>query len=97
MRRDEAIVALRRREPTARARGVEALFLFGSTARDEGRADSDLDVFVDLRPGSALGLGFIGLKRAIEQATGVACDVSTRASLHPVTAGSVQAEAVKVF
>lgn len=47
MRRDEAIARLKSAEPEIRAFGVRNLYLFGSVARDEARADSDIDVFVD--------------------------------------------------
>jgi predicted nucleotidyltransferase len=33
-----------------RAEGATARYLFGSVARDQARADSDLDVFVDYEP-----------------------------------------------
>ena len=47
MRRSEIIAKLKETEPALRARGVGALYLFGSYARDEARPDSDVDVFVD--------------------------------------------------
>ncbi|WP_353645912.1 nucleotidyltransferase domain-containing protein [Mesorhizobium sp. WSM2239] len=34
---------------------VEALYLFGSYARDEARVDSDVDVFIDKAPGKKFG------------------------------------------
>jgi uncharacterized protein len=48
LRRDDAIRLLKECEPKLRARGVLGLSLFGSTARDEARPDSDLDVLIDL-------------------------------------------------
>ncbi len=47
MRRDEVIARLKEVEPAIRARGARALYLFGSHARDEAGADSDVDVFID--------------------------------------------------
>jgi len=44
MRRDDAIRLLKQAEPELRARGVRALALFGSTARGEAGAASDVDV-----------------------------------------------------
>ena len=46
-RRDEVIRVLKRQEPAARALGVRTLYLFGSTARGEAGADSDVDVFIE--------------------------------------------------
>jgi uncharacterized protein len=47
MRRSEVISRLKAAEPAIRAHGAAALYLFGSHARDEVRADSDIDVFID--------------------------------------------------
>jgi predicted nucleotidyltransferase len=47
MNRTDVVDRLRAAEPLLRAHGVAALYLFGSYARDEAKADSDLDVFVD--------------------------------------------------
>lgn len=46
MSRDEALRRLRANEIDLRARHVEALYLFGSTARDEAKADSDVDLLI---------------------------------------------------
>jgi uncharacterized protein len=48
MKRDELISRLRAHEQELRAAGVTGLALFGSAARDEQRADSDIDVVVKL-------------------------------------------------
>jgi predicted nucleotidyltransferase len=47
MRRSEVIARLKEVEPAFRARGGQALYLFGSHARDEAGPDSDIDVFID--------------------------------------------------
>jgi predicted nucleotidyltransferase len=57
MRRDNIIAKLKAVEPALRATGLDALYLFGSIARDEGRAGSDVDVFVD--PESDERFGFL--------------------------------------
>lgn len=56
MNRSDVIARLKAAEPGLRARGVEALYLYGSYARDEARPDSDLDILVDLEPESTAGL-----------------------------------------
>jgi len=48
MKRDELISRLRAHEQELRAAGVTGLALFGSAARGEQRADSDIDVVVKL-------------------------------------------------
>jgi predicted nucleotidyltransferase len=55
MQRDDAIQKLRQHEAELKQLGVEHLFLFGSTAREEAGPDSDVDLFFDHPPGS-LGL-----------------------------------------
>ena len=51
---------------------VEHLAIFGSRARGDALATSDLDVIIDIQPGarfSLLNLSGVGL--AVEQATGI--------------------------
>ncbi len=55
MTRDEAISRLLQHRADLRRLGVEHLYLFGSTARDEASADFDVDLFFDYQKGK-LGL-----------------------------------------
>jgi len=50
MRRDDIISRIRKDSDAIRAEGAIALYLFGSIARDQAQADSDIDVFVDYDP-----------------------------------------------
>jgi uncharacterized protein len=50
MTRAETIHTLRKHAADIRARGVTALYLFGSGARGEAGPDSDVDIFVDYDP-----------------------------------------------
>lgn len=80
MTRDEVFDRLRQVLPLARTQfGVRDLSVFGSFARDEARADSDLDVLVDLA-GPATFVGFMGLKALLEDTLGVRIDLVTRAA-----------------
>jgi len=47
MTRDEALTRLRYRESDLKRIGVQSLYLFGSTARNEAEASSDVDLFFD--------------------------------------------------
>ncbi len=79
---------LKQHEPEMRRLGVEHLFLFGSTGRNEARGDSDVDLFFDHERG-ALGLfQLMDLKALAEEILGVRADIMTRNSLHPAVAGS---------
>jgi uncharacterized protein len=55
MERSVVIAKLKQHEAELKRLGVEHLYLFGSTARDEARADSDVDLFFD-HPDGSLGL-----------------------------------------
>lgn len=48
MKRDDALHRLRASEPSLRAKGARSLYLFGSTARDEARPGSDVDILLDV-------------------------------------------------
>ena len=48
MTRDDAIARLRPHLPALRAEGVRSVGLFGSTARNEARPDSDIDLLLDI-------------------------------------------------
>jgi predicted nucleotidyltransferase len=52
MRKDAAVRLLRGHADAIRAIGARPLYLFGSTARDEGAEASDVDLFVDCDEGS---------------------------------------------
>ena len=98
MRRDEIISRLKKAEPTLRGFGVAALYLFGSHARNDARADSDIDVFVD--PASNEKFGFIPFMDAyetIQDAVGQNVDYGTRTGLHPLLRPEIEREAVRVF
>jgi predicted nucleotidyltransferase len=47
MRKDAAVRLLREHTDAIRAIGRRPLYLFGSTARDEGAGASDVDPFID--------------------------------------------------
>jgi predicted nucleotidyltransferase len=55
MRRAEAISLLKQHEAELKRLGVEHLYLFGSTASDQARSESDIDLFFDHARGQ-LGL-----------------------------------------
>ena len=50
MKRAEALRKLRDQASAIKAMGATGLYLFGSTARDEANAQSDVDLFIDHDP-----------------------------------------------
>lgn len=100
MRRDDVISRLKQAEPALRELGVEALYLFGSYARDEALPDSDVDVFVEPTPGQEFGfLPFMDAYETIQGVFGAEVEIgySTREGLSPYILPDVEQEAVRVF
>lgn len=77
--KEEILNTLARDKPELQKRfKVRRMALFGSYARDEQRADSDVDILVEVDP--SIGLEFVTLAERIEQLLGIGVDlVSSRA------------------
>lgn len=56
MNGDDAIARIKEAEPAIRALGAQAVYLFGSTARDEAKPTSDVDIFIDRDPTKPFGM-----------------------------------------
>lgn len=98
MNRIEAIAGLQAQAATVRAMGATALYLFGSTVRDEARAGSDLDLFIEYDTGRKFSLfDLVGIKLFLEERLGTTVDVTTRDSLHPRLRDGIEQSAVRVF
>lgn len=76
----------------AAARGASNVRVFGSAARRMDREDSDLDLLVNVLPGSSL-LDIAGLQIDIAEALGIKVDLCTEAELHPRLKERILAEA----
>lgn len=63
-------------------RGARNLRVFGSVARGEDRPDSDIDLLVDLAPGTGL-FGLATLERELEEILHVDVDLAPSDSLKP--------------
>ncbi len=70
--------------------------IFGSRARGDARPDSDLDVLVELKPGSSL-FDLTGLQLALSDVLGVKADVITYASLHRLLRERILAEEIPIL
>ncbi len=98
MRKQDAVEALRGQADEVKARGVTALYLFGSMARDESLAASDLDLFVDYDQGGRFSLvDLVGVKQLLERRLGVPVDLTTRDSLDPLLRSGIEASAERDF
>lgn len=97
MSRDEAIRRIKAREAEIRALGVRAVYLFGSTARDEARPDSDVDVFVDFDEGKLGFQSYFDAEETIQSALGSEVDFTTRGGLHPFLKDEIERGSTRVF
>lgn len=95
MLRDEVLEKLRADKEALDGFGVRSISVFGSVARDEASADSDVDILVDYDEKKIPGLfGFIGLKHHLESLLGRSVDLATPDSLHPALRDDILKEVV---
>ena len=98
MKKAEAIRKLQAQADAIKALGATALYLFGSTGRDEAKPRSDLDLFVDYDPnGRFNAFDLVDIKLLLEAKLGTEVDVTTRDSLHPKLRADIERSAVRVF
>ena len=97
MQRQEAVTRLKRHEAELKQLGVEHLYLFGSTARDEAREDSDVDLFFDYERGKFGLYELMDVKELASEILGRKADIMTRDSLHKVLRQRIEASALQVF
>jgi predicted nucleotidyltransferase len=95
---DNVVRTLRSHEPKLRERGVTALWVFGSVARGEAVAGSDVDLLAELEPKSGMSLvGLASLRAVVSEWLGVAADVLEAGTLKPAARVTAEREAVRVF
>ncbi|MGR6431063.1 nucleotidyltransferase family protein [Rhizobium sp. PAMB 3174] len=98
MNRSDAIRKLKQHAHAVKGMGVTALYIFGSTVRNEAQASSDLDLFIDYDPARRFSLlDLVGIKQLLEEELSVEVDVTTRSSLHPMLRNDIEQSAVRVF
>ncbi len=97
MRRSEAIRILsEQRADLATRFHVQSLGIFGSTARDEAHAGSDVDVLVEFAPNAPVSLfDFVRLQRHLEALLGSRVDLVEMAALKPQLRERVLRELVR--
>ena len=98
MTKIEAVSKLKDHAEAIKAMGATALYLFGSTARDETDDSSDLDLFIDYDPSTRFNaLDLVGIKQFLEDELEIPIDVTTRDGLHPMLRHDIERAAVRVF
>jgi len=74
---------------------IASLFIFGSVARDEAQAASDVDVLVEFSQPVGL-FQFIDLKQRLELLLGCKVDLGTPRSIKPLLKADVLKDAIRV-
>ncbi len=95
MSRDAIIKLLAEHQQDLTRLGVKSLALFGSVAREESRADSDIDLLVEF-DGKATFDGYINLKLYLEDLLKRRVDLVTRRALKPRLRSRIEEEALYV-
>ncbi|MGI5492805.1 nucleotidyltransferase family protein [Microtetraspora malaysiensis] len=71
--------------------------VFGSTARSESTADSDVDLLYVRGPQTVRGLAFFGLQSELEELLGCAVDLVPKDGLHWVIRERVLSDAEVLY
>ena len=96
--KSEAIAELQRHAKAVQELGATSLYLFGSVARDEADAGSDLDLFIDYDRDSRFNaFDLVGIKQYLENELGTDVDITTRDGLHPMLRVDIEKSAIRVF
>lgn len=95
--REQVISSLRTHAGELHRYGVSRLYLFGSVAREEARADSDVDLFFDTDNPKFSLIELADVQQRISTILGIDADVMTRGSLHPQLRPRIEADALRVF
>ncbi len=97
-RKGDVLAQLAGLEKGLRERGIQSAALFGSVVRGTARPDSDIDVLVELAPGSRFSLvDMAATKDFLEKQLGRSVDLVTREGLTPDIRARVLREAESAF
>ena len=98
MEREHVIATLKAHEAELSARGVRHAALFGSVARGEGSAASDLDILIELLPDAPVGMWeYVGITQFLGDLFPERVDVANRARLKAHVRPAAERDAVYAF
>lgn len=96
--RDELLIRLRALRPKLERDGVKHMALFGSRARTDHRADSDVDLMIevdDSKPFSLVDL--VGVGHVVEDDLGLQANIFMKRSLDVAFLNETRPDLVQVF
>ncbi len=94
----DVLQTLRTHENELRLRGVSHAAVFGSVARGEATADSDIDVLVELDEDRSMGIfEYARLKLYINELLAGGGDVVNRRTLKPLLRDNILRDAIHAF
>jgi len=98
MGRDQVLAALREHEAERRAAGVVRRWLFGSTARGDRHAGSDIDLLARFDGSRRISLlGIAGIQLRLSSLLGQTVVLMEEGTLKPRVQSNVAAEALLAF
>jgi predicted nucleotidyltransferase len=95
--REDVLARMRDQHAAMRSLGVQRLALFGSIARNQGTAHSDIDLLVEFEPRRKSYDAWLRLVELLESALGRPVDLVTLERLSPFIGPHILAEAVDVL
>lgn len=95
MNKNEVLQLIRSHQNELDSFNVKSLALFGSAARDESHALSDVDILVEFQDKATFDQ-YMELKFFLEDTLGCPVDLVTRKALRPQIRDSVEREALHV-
>lgn len=95
---DDMMSRIRQEKSELRRRGILHLAIFGSTVRGEERADSDVDIAVDIEPGHPFSLiRMEDTRLRLEEILGRPVDLGETSAFRPAVRTAFDQEHVRVF
>lgn len=96
MNREQVIKILKQNQAALTELGVKSLVVFGSVARDEASADSDLDILIEFDRKPVTFDVYMDVKIYLEDLLDVTVDLVVAETLHPRVKTFVSRDAVYV-
>jgi predicted nucleotidyltransferase len=98
MNSGQVLNVLRAHEGDLRSAGIAELSLFGSTARGDAGAESDVDLLADLDQSKGLSLlDVVCIELQLRELLGVKVDLIIKGTLKPRVQQSVERELLRAF